>query len=146
LTISNVNAPRQYTVAGDEDALDIAESRLRELKPRRLVRLNVAGAWHTPLLGAAAEELERRLAAFELRLPAQPVADNVTGGMLPDEPRELRLRLAEHVAAPVQWQACVKSLIAAGAAELVEVGYGSMLTKFGPFIDRSVAHRAFLDE
>jgi malonyl CoA-acyl carrier protein transacylase len=67
-----------------------------------------------------------------------------TGDWLPSEPAILREALAAQVASPVRWQQGVRTLIGAGARQLVEIGSGDLLTKFGFFIDRRVRHVAML--
>lgn len=143
VAISNENAVGQFSLAGTTAAIDAAEARLETTQARKVVRLPVSGAWHCALMDEAAEKFGRWLEGVALSPPKIPVTDNVTGEFLPNDAGEFRQRLVEHVRMPVRWQNCVKTLIAAGTDEIVEVGYGNLLTKFGFFIDRSVRHRAF---
>lgn len=141
--VSNYNCVGQYTLAGTGEAIAHAEAALAELKPRKVARVPVSGAWHTPLLAAAHAEFRAYLAGIALTPTTVPVVDNVTGGWLPAERPAFDLQLARHLDHPVLWEQGVRTLLAAGARRFVEIGYGNVLTKFGFFIDRSVEHQAF---
>ncbi len=139
--ISNYNCLGQLTLAGTRAAIAEAEARLTALKPRKLAPVPVAGAWHSVLLAGAAERFRAHLDGVALAAPRVPVADNVSGGLLPTDPALLRDALAAHVRSPVRWEACVRTLIAeTGATTFAEVGHGDMLSKFGFFIDRGRRH------
>lgn len=142
LWIANDNCVGQLSLAGEPAALDAALEELGTRAPKRLLRLPVAGPWHCELMRGAAEPFRTFLDEIDLRAPRSPVVDNVTGEFLPEDPAALRDQLALHLYRPVRWQTGIRSLIAAGARELVEVGYGDLLTRFGFFIDRTVRHRA----
>jgi len=141
--ISNFNCRGQYSLAGTPTALERAEHELRLLGPKRLLRLNAAGGWHSPLVAGAATQFRELLEKHELRPPRMPVLDNVTGDWLPRDYRDLCATLACHIHQPVRWEQGVRKLIDCGAARLIEVGYGNCLTKFGFFISRSVEFEAF---
>jgi [acyl-carrier-protein] S-malonyltransferase len=141
--VSNYNCVGQYTIAGAADAIEAAERALAELKPRKVARVPVSGAWHTPLLAAAHAGFATHLADVALAPTSVPVVDNVTGGWLPTARPALDLQLARHLDHPVLWEQGIRALLAKGAKRFVEIGYGNVLTKFGFFIDRSVEHQAF---
>jgi [acyl-carrier-protein] S-malonyltransferase len=141
--VSNYNCVGQYTLAGAADAIEAAERALADLKPRKVARVPVSGAWHTPLLAAAHAGFATYVAGVPLAPPDVPVVDNVSGGWLPTERADLDRQLARHLDHPVLWEQGIKTLLAAGARRVVEIGYGNVLTKFGFFIDRSVEHQAF---
>jgi [acyl-carrier-protein] S-malonyltransferase len=143
LLISNYNAPGQFTLAGTEPALQLALAKLEQLKPKKYQRIPVSGAWHCPLLKPAAEAFRHYLEQVALSLPLLPVLDNVTGKFLPTELNALKDQLAAHVCAPVLWHAGMRFLISQQCQQFTEVGYGKTLTKFGFFIDRSVAYQSF---
>lgn len=146
LEIANHNAPGQFTLAGSLAALDLAEARLAPLHPKRLLRLRVAGAFHTRLLEGAVAPLSDLLARLPLGAqisgPSIPVIDNTTGDWLPDQNDARRTALAVQVARPVLWMQGLRTLAAAGVRQTIEVGYGDVLTKFNFFTDRSLAHCA----
>ncbi|MCC6766191.1 MAG: ACP S-malonyltransferase [Deltaproteobacteria bacterium] len=141
--VSNYNCVGQYTLAGTEEAVTRAEDALAALKPKKVARVPVSGAWHTPLLGAAHAGFAGYLAAVALAPAEVPIVDNVTGAWLPAERPALDRQLARHLDHPVLWEQGMRALLAAGAKRFVEIGYGNVLTKFGFFIDRSVEHQAF---
>lgn len=141
--VSNYNCVGQYTLAGTGEAIAHAESALVDLKPKKVARVPVSGAWHTPLLAAAHAGFKSHLAGVTLGATTVPVVDNVTGGWLPAERPALDEQLARHLDHPVLWEQGIKALLAKGAKRFVEIGYGNVLTKFGFFIDRSVEHQAF---
>lgn len=141
--VSNYNCVGQYTLAGTGEAIAHAEDALAELKPKKVARVPVSGAWHTPLLAAAHAGFATYLAGVDLAPATVPVVDNVTGGWLPTERPALDQQLARHLDHPVLWEQGMRALLAKGAKRFVEIGYGNVLTKFGFFIDRSVEHQAF---
>lgn len=143
LTISNFNCVGQYSLAGDVDAVERAIAKLEGLSAKKVQRLPVAGAWHCDLLAKASEEFQQFLQAVPLELPSVPVCDNVTGEVLPDDQARLKSMLARQISVPVQWEKCIQHLCTSGCTEFIEVGFGNVLTKFGFFINRKVAHKSF---
>lgn len=124
--IANDNAPGQVVVAGTPAGVTAALARAAELGVRRGTRLAVGGAFHTPLMAEAAEALSRDLRAVPLADPAIPVVSNGDGHPYTDG-EGWRVRLVDHLVAPVRWRACVEAMVGLGAAELVEVGPGGIL-------------------
>jgi [acyl-carrier-protein] S-malonyltransferase len=143
LFISNYNCFGQYTIAGDPQAIELAEERLRVLKAKKTVRLPVSGAWHCPLLDSAQERFAQELSTLQCARARIPVVDNVTGEWLPEEAHALRAQLARHITHPVRWADGIRHLIRAGAGRFVEIGFGKTLTKFGFFIDRQMECATF---
>jgi [acyl-carrier-protein] S-malonyltransferase len=94
----------------------------------RAVRLQVAGAFHSPLMEPALAPLSEAIDAAAFEPPHFPVAANVTGGLV-DDVAELRELLKRHVVSPVRWERCARALAAAGAEAFVETGPGDVLTK-----------------
>jgi [acyl-carrier-protein] S-malonyltransferase len=142
LEITNENAPGQFTLGGSEKSLQWAEARLAAMRPKRLRRVSVAAAWHTTLLRAAVPGLTELLNGLANRRPEIPVVDNTTGGWLPEDDAARRTALARQVSSPVLWHRGIETLAASGVRNLVEVGSGDVLTKYGFFIDRSLFHLA----
>lgn len=143
LTVSNFNCVGQYSLAGDIDAIEAARAQFESMATKKVQKLPVAGAWHCELLHYAETKFLDYLCSREMTPPAIPVCDNVTGTFLPAAPERLRVQLARQIASPVQWEGCIKTMLTAGCTELVEIGFGNVLTKFGFFISRKVAHKAF---
>lgn len=143
LAVSNVNAPGNISVAGDVAALDDAAEAFRGAGAYRVVPLPVSGAWHSPILRSAVSPFRSYLDQVELRSPQCPVMDNITGGVLPVDRPSLLHALAEHVAAPVRWLDCVRSLLTDGVGRFIEIGHGDMLTRFGRFTDRTASFESY---
>jgi len=127
LVVANENSPVQVVISGSIPAIERAET-LAKARKVRAVRLNVAGAFHSPLMEPAVEPIVERISSIALGVPAFPVAENVSGSLETD-PDRLRDLLARHVVSPVRWAACVRALAEAGATTFVEAGAGDVLTK-----------------
>jgi [acyl-carrier-protein] S-malonyltransferase len=126
LVVANDNAPGQVVISGHRDALAAAEQPLRDAGARRVLRLPVSGAFHSPLMAEVAVGLA---AAFEDETWADariPVMSNVTAEPLTDAAR-IRALLAEQVRSPVEWVACVERMVADGVDTMVECGAGAAL-------------------
>jgi [acyl-carrier-protein] S-malonyltransferase len=127
LVVANRNSPVQSVVSGDLPAIERLESLATERKVRA-VRLPVAGAFHSQLMRPALEPVLDVLARIDVRDPAVPIAENVTGELVTDADR-LRELLGTQVVSPVRWEAGVRNLAAAGADRFLEAGAGDVLTK-----------------
>lgn len=143
IAISNYNCYGQYSLAGTVNAIQEALARVDQLKPKKAIRIPTSGAWHCHLLEPAAAKFRQYLESVQFNELKFPVVDNVTGEFLPTRSDDLRDQLARHVSSPVLWDKGVKTLITFGCKRLIEIGYGNVLTKFGFFIDRSVAHTSY---
>ncbi|MCA1227911.1 PfaD family polyunsaturated fatty acid/polyketide biosynthesis protein [Saccharopolyspora sp. 6M] len=119
LVVANDNAPAQQVVSG---AVEVIGDLVPYLEARevRCARLNVSGAFHSPLMAAAKDEFSRYLAEFRLGDPLVPVIANATA--LPYPPGETARLLAEQVVSPVRWTEGVRHLLDAGVTEFVELG------------------------
>lgn len=124
--IANDNAPGQIVLAGTPDGVESAVARAKELGVRRVMPLNVGGAFHTPLMGPAREGLAAALAGIPFCAPASPVVGNSDARAHPDADG-WRERLVDHVTVPVRWRESMECLAGLGAESLLEVGYGSMI-------------------
>jgi [acyl-carrier-protein] S-malonyltransferase len=127
LIVANENSPTQVVISGSVAAIERAEE-LAKTRKIRAVRLNVAGAFHSPLMVAAVEPIVAELRRIEIRAPRFPIAENVSGTLVSD-PDELRALLERHVVSPVRWESCAQALAAAGAQTFCEAGPGDVLTK-----------------
>jgi [acyl-carrier-protein] S-malonyltransferase len=124
--VANDNAPGQVVIAGTPDGVEAGSARAKELGVRRITRLNVGGAFHTPLMREAADALATELAGTELRDTPAPVVSNQDARLYTDG-EGWRTRLAAHVTVPVRWREVQDSIVGLGTEQLVEVGHGSML-------------------
>lgn len=134
--VSNYNAIGQVTVSGHKAAVQEVAKKCAELGAFKVVDLPVSGAWHSPYLTSAKSLFREYLNSVEIKQPKMPVADNVTGGVLPTDDSSLRDTLALHLIKPVLWIQSIRNLRETGCHTFIEVGFGNTLTKFGPFIDR----------
>jgi [acyl-carrier-protein] S-malonyltransferase len=138
---ANFNAPGQVVISGDERAIHIADSLLRAAGAKRVIPLNVSGAFHSPLMRVAEEGLREQLEATEFREPAFPVVSNVTGHPVHDGATARQL-LVEQLTSPVHWVASVQTMLAAGITDFLEIGPGNVLTGLLRRIERSATGRA----
>jgi [acyl-carrier-protein] S-malonyltransferase len=134
LAVANDNAPGNVVVSGEWAALERLPAAAKELGARRVVPLNVGGAFHSPLMAPAVEVFQPHLAAAPLRDPAIPVVANATAEPVTsaDELREL---LARQLTGRVRWTESVRRMVALGVDTFIEVGPGTVL---GGLIKRSV--------
>src|SRR5437763_677839 len=123
LTVANDNGPGQLVLSGRVDALGVAEEHARAVGARAR-RLDVGGAFHSPLMGPAAARLASALARVEFRPPAMSVYSCATAAPFADPRREL----ADNLLRPVRWRETVLALEAAGIDGFTEVGPGRVLT------------------
>jgi [acyl-carrier-protein] S-malonyltransferase len=138
---ANYNAPGQIVISGSLDAVRRAVELAPEHGARRAIELNVSGAFHSPLMAAAAAALEGALAGVELRPARIPVVANVDAQPVSD-PAEIRPRLLAQLTAPVRWVECIIVLRDLGVRTFVEPGTGGVLTGLLRRIDRSLEGRA----
>jgi [acyl-carrier-protein] S-malonyltransferase len=124
--VANDNAPGQVVLGGTAGGLEAAGERARELGVRRVVPLNVGGAFHTPLMAEARAGFEPVLAGTPFAAPEWPVVSNVDARPY-DDGEGWRTRLAEHLVRPVRWRETMESLVDLGAESFLEVGPGSVL-------------------
>jgi len=127
LVVANDNAPGQVVISGLRDALEAAEEPMRAAGARRVLRLPVSGAFHSPLMAGVAGELADAFDAETWRDARVPVVSNVTAEPLTDADR-IRAALAEQVRSPVEWVGCVRRMVADGVDTMIECGAGAALT------------------
>ena len=125
--LANDNAPGQVVIAGTESGLETATEAARSLGVRKVVRLDVDGAFHTPLMQPAADALGAALDDVAMRPPSTPVVSNADATACTDADG-WRIRLVEHLVRPVLWRQSLDTLVDLGAETFVEVGPGKVLT------------------
>lgn len=123
VAVANDNAPGELVLSGSTEGLDRAAARLRELGVRSM-RLPVAGAFHSPIVGPAEEPLAAALAEVDLRPPRFPVMSCMTARPFED----VRETLARSVSQPVRWRELVEWLVDNGVDRFLETGPGSVLS------------------
>jgi [acyl-carrier-protein] S-malonyltransferase len=126
LVVANDNAPGQVVISGRTAALEAAEEPMRAAGAKRVLRLPVSGAFHSPLMGDVAEHLAEAFEAEEWRDARMPVLSNVTAEPLTDAQR-IRSLLAEQVRSPVEWVASVRRMADDGVDTMIECGSGAAL-------------------
>lgn len=135
---ANYNCPGQIVISGEIEAVDAACVKALEAGAKRALRLPVGGAFHSPLMEPARQELAAAIEATEFSTPRVPVYQNVDAKPHTD-PAEIKANLVAQLTAPVRWTRSVQNMIADGATEFIEVGPGKVLRGLVGKIDRSVA-------
>ena len=137
VVVANLNAPGQTVISGTVAGVEAAEALALLRGARRAVRLNVSGAFHSPLMGAAAEQLGAALDEVAIAAARVPIVANVDAALV-SEPEAIRAHLRRQLTAPVRWIDCVNRLVAMDVAALVEVGPGNVLSGLARRIAPSV--------
>ncbi|MFN0035200.1 MAG: ACP S-malonyltransferase [Saprospiraceae bacterium] len=123
---ANYNSPGQLVISGSRKGIEIAVEKLTALGAKRVLVLPVGGAFHSPLMKPAQDELEQAILAANFSKPICPVYQNVHGKPVTD-PEEIRKNLVAQLTAPVRWTQTVENMIADGITEFVEVGASAVL-------------------
>lgn len=135
---ANYNCPGQVVISGTIEGIDAACEKMLAAGAKRALKLKVGGAFHSPLMQPAQEELAEAIKAAEFKTPRCPIYQNVDGKPHTD-PAEIKENLVKQLTAPVRWTYDVQAMIADGADEFIELGPGSVLQGLVKKIDRSVA-------
>jgi [acyl-carrier-protein] S-malonyltransferase len=125
--VANHNAPGQLVISGSHRGVEAAAQLAMARGARRVIPLNVSGAFHSPLMADAASLFSVALDSVALSDPQPPVVCNVDARAV-HTAGALRERLREQLTAPVRWIECVERLVELGAETLIEVGPGSVLS------------------
>ena len=134
---ANFNTPRQTVISGEKEALDAVAERVRG----RRVELNVAGAFHSPLMLDASRAMNARLAEVVLVDPRIPMVGATDGGVLATA-GDVRLALGNQMLSPVRWVAVIERFESLGVEEIVEVGEDGTLTRMlRDFRDKEIEGR-----
>ena len=123
---ANYNCPGQLVISGEIDAINTACETLKEEGARRALVLPVGGAFHSPLMEPAREELAAAIEGTDFNKPNCPIYQNVTASAVIDE-NEIKTNLISQLTAPVRWTQSVQQMIADGATHFTEVGPGKVL-------------------
>ena len=123
---ANFNCPGQVVISGEIEAVEAACVALKEAGARRALRLPVGGAFHSPLMQPAAEDLAKAINKTEFRKPFCPIYQNVSA-QAEINPETIRTNLLKQLTAPVRWTQSVQQMIADGATEFYEFGPGDVL-------------------
>lgn len=123
---ANYNCPGQLVISGEVDAVNIACEKMKEAGARRALLLPVGGAFHSPLMEPAREELAAAIESTEFKTPGCPIYQNVTTTAVSDS-EEIKKNLILQLTAPVKWTQSVQQMVKDGATSFVEVGPGKVL-------------------
>ncbi|MCR4680661.1 MAG: ACP S-malonyltransferase [Bacteroidales bacterium] len=134
---ANYNSPQQLVISGSKAGLELAMERLQAAGARRMMMLNVGGAFHSPLMQPAQEELAGAIAMCQFHTPFCPIYQNATA-MPAIDPDVVRKNLLTQLTNPVRWTQSVQRMIADGATSFFEFGPGSTLQGLVRRIDPSV--------
>ncbi|MBO6211425.1 [acyl-carrier-protein] S-malonyltransferase [Algoriella xinjiangensis] len=135
---ANYNCPGQLVISGEIEAVNLACEKLKELGAKRALVLPVGGAFHSPLMKPAEEELAKAIEETTFNTPICPVYQNVSTTAVTD-PAEIKKNLIAQLTAPVKWTQSVQNMIADGATEFIEVGPGNTLQGLVKKINREVS-------
>ena len=135
---ANFNCPGQIVISGNVEAVKLACEKMKEAGAKRALPLNVGGAFHSPLMQPAKEELQKAIEQTEVKAPKCPVYQNVDA-MPHTDPEEIKANLIAQLTSSVRWTESVKHMIADGADDFTECGPGKALQGMIGRIDKTVA-------
>jgi [acyl-carrier-protein] S-malonyltransferase len=135
---ANYNSPGQVVISGSDKGIEIAMAKMLEAGAKRAIKLPVGGAFHSPIMEPAREELSVAINETHFTTPACPIFQNVDGNHNTN-PETIRENLIKQLTSPVRWTLSVQNMITYGAKTFVEVGPGSVLKGLINKIDRNVA-------
>lgn len=133
---ANYNCPGQLVISGSIPAVETACEKLTEAGAKRALILPVGGAFHSPLMEPAREELAKAIEATTFNVPTCPVYQNTVAKAVVD-PTEIKKNLIDQLTAPVKWTQIMNQMIADGATEVIEVGPGKVLQGLFKKVDRA---------
>jgi [acyl-carrier-protein] S-malonyltransferase len=134
---ANYNCPGQLVISGEVQAVETACDLLKEKGARRALILPVGGAFHSPLMEPAREELAQAIEQTTFSEPLCPVYQNVPASAITD-PSVIKENLIKQLTAPVKWTQSIQAMVADGGTDFVEIGPGKVLQGLMRKIDRSV--------
>lgn len=127
LVAANLNARGQVVISGDVWGISWAAGAAKKKGARRIMPLKVSAAFHSPLMGPAAEQFGAALNGIRFNRPDFPVVSNVTA-CATEAPDRIRELLVRQLTAPVRWTECIDTLLSLGATRFAELGPGKVLT------------------
>ncbi|MBR2265868.1 MAG: ACP S-malonyltransferase [Paludibacteraceae bacterium] len=136
---ANYNCPGQVVISGEKDAIKEACVKLKEAGAKRALPLAVGGAFHSPLMEPARQELAAAIEATEFKEPVCPIYQNVDAKPY-THPQDIKKNLLMQLTSPVRWTQTVKNMITDGMTEFTECGPGQVLTGLIGRIESSMAN------
>lgn len=141
---ANFNAPGQIIISGEKSKIDAAVAGAKERGMKKVMALNVAGAYHSRLMEPARAEFARYLDSVPFAMPRFTVFTNTTGRAV-SEPAEIKAALVKQVVSSVLWEDCMRSAVAAGATEFWELGPGGVLAGLARRTDKTWTVKSFAE-
>lgn len=135
---ANYNCPGQLVISGTIEGINAACEKLKAAGAKRALPLKVGGAFHSPLMRPAKDELEKAIEATEFKAPRCPVYQNVDGKAYTD-PAEIKANLISQLTSSVRWTESVNNMISAGANDFTECGPGKALQGMIGRINKNVS-------
>lgn len=135
---ANYNCPGQLVISGNIEAINAACEKLKAAGAKRALPLKVGGAFHSPLMQPAKDELQAAIEKTEFKAPLCPIYQNVDGKPH-TEPEEIKANLIAQLTSSVRWTSCVNNMIEDGADDFIECGPGKALQGMIARINKSVA-------
>jgi len=136
IEMANLNCPGQIVVSGDKAKVGAAVEAAKARGMKKVIPLNVAGAYHSRLMEPARAAFAAFLGGIEFKAPRFTVLTNTTGRAV-SEPAAIREALVKQVVSPVLWEACVREAAALGATQFVELGMGGVLAGLARRTDKT---------
>src|SRR5690606_20912745 len=134
---ANYNCPGQLVISGSLVGIDLACAALLEAGAKRALKLNVGGAFHSPLMESARVELKEAIERTNFSAPRCPVYQNIDAKPYSD-PEQIKVNLIAQLTGPVRWTQTINNMIADGVSDFVEVGPGNVLQGLIKKINREV--------
>jgi [acyl-carrier-protein] S-malonyltransferase len=144
VNVANYNSPRQAVISGVVPAVEAVIEAARAEGALRAKRLAVGGAYHSPLMASAEQELAPLLTGATLTAPRVPFVSSITGRRVTDI-EAYRARLLGQVTGPVRWQDTVQTLLDRGTTRFLEVGPGRVLSGLGREMARQATHMTAIE-
>jgi len=142
--MANLNCPGQIVISGEKTRINAAVAAGRDRGMRKVIPLNVAGAYHSRLMEPARAAFAAFLEGVPFNRPALTVFTNTTGRVVA-EPGDIRAALVKQVVSPVLWEDCMRSAAAAGATQFWELGPGAVLAGLARRTNRDWLVRSFAE-
>ena len=142
--MANLNCPGQIVISGEKTRINAAVAAGKDRGMRKVIPLNVAGAYHSRLMEPARAAFAAFLAGISFKRPNLTVFTNTTGRSVA-EPDDIRTALVKQVVSPVLWEDCMRAAVTAGAAELWELGPGAVLAGLARRTNRDWPVRSFAE-
>lgn len=135
---ANYNSPGQIVISGSVKGIDLAIAELTIRGAKRAIKLNVGGAFHSPLMESARIDLQKAIETTHFANPVCPIYQNFSAERVED-PQQIKMNLVAQLTSPVRWTQIVKNMIRDGATTFTEVGPGTVLQGLVKKIDPSMS-------